>query len=131
MDKTKLLKIVLWFGTAYYLVGAFAHYFDLTIFPWYDGNLYAPYQDTLIAFVALILAYFLTVIAKDPVKNIDILKAVIVGAAAASLFSIAIVWKVDFLALGAPDKFLQTIAEGILGFFWTSMLIWLYPKGKK
>jgi hypothetical protein len=128
MDKTKLLKFVLRLGAAYYLVGAFAHYFGLTLFPWFDGNLYAPYQDTVIAFVAVVLAYFLLVIAKDPAKNAGMLKAIIISAAAASLFSVLIVWKVDFFALGAPDKFLQTIAEGILGLIWTSILIWLYPK---
>lgn len=128
MNKIGLLKLILHLGAMYYLIGSFVHYFGFTLFPWFDGNLYVPYQDTLIAFVAVLLAYFLFVVAKDPIKNIDMLKAVIVSAVAASLFSIAIVWKIDFIALGAPDKFLQTIIEGFLGFIWTGALIWLYPK---
>lgn len=131
MDKLKLLKLTLRLGAAYYVVGAIAHYFGLTLFPWFDGNLYAPYQDTVIAFVALTLAYFLLVIARDPIKNIDMLKAVIVAAMVASIFSIVIIWKVDFVAIGAPGKISQTIIEGVAGFIWVGALLWLYPKDKK
>lgn len=130
MNKPKLLKAVLYLGALYYAIGAFAHYFGLTLFPWYDGKLYAPYQDTVIAFVALVLAYLLIVTARDPAKNIDLLNAIIICAAAASVFSIAIAWKIDFTALGAPDKKLQTIVEGILGFLWTAALICLRPRQK-
>jgi hypothetical protein len=127
MNRLIALKTTLYAGAAYYVVGAVAHYFALTIFPWYDGHLYVPYQDTVIALVALILAYFLVIVARDPVKNIDMLKAIIISAVTASLVSIAIIWKVDFAALGAPGKEIQTIAEGVLGFIWSGVLIWLYP----
>jgi hypothetical protein len=128
MNKSSWLKICLYLGAAYYIIGAIVHYFGLTLFPWLDGRLYVPYQDSIIAFVALVLAYFLIVIANDPIKNRDILKAIIVSAIAASIFSIAIIWKVDFAALGTPDKRLQTITEGILGFVWSGALLWLYPR---
>lgn len=128
MDNLKVLKFVLYLGALYYFIGAIAHYFALTIFPWFDGRLYAPYQDTVIALVALVLAYFLLVVAKDPVKNRDMLKAIIVSAFAGSLFSIVVIWKVDFAALGAPDKALQSVVEGIMGFVWAGVLLWLYPK---
>ena len=118
MDKLKLLRLTLRLGAVYYVVGSFAHYFNLTIFPWFDRNLYAPYQDTIIAFVALVLAYFILVVARDPIKNIDMLKAIMVAATAASIFSIVVIWKVDFIMLGAPGKILQTITEGIAGFIW-------------
>ena len=131
MDKLKLLKLTLRLGALYYVIGAFAHYFGLTIFPWFDGHLYAPYQDTVIALVACILAYFLWVVARDPIKNIDMLRAIIVSAIAASVVSITIIWKVDFVALGAPSKIPQTIVEGILGFIWVGVLIWLFPKEVK
>ena len=131
MDKLKLLRLTLRLGAVYYVVGSFAHYFNLTIFPWFDGNLYAPYQDTIIAFVALVLAYFILVVARDPIKNIDMLKAIIVAATAASIFSIIVIWKVDFVMLGAPGKILQTITEGIAGFIWVGVLFYLYPKEKK
>ena len=131
MDKLKLLRLTLRLGAVYYVVGSFAHYFNLTIFPWFDRNLYAPYQDTIIAFVALVLAYFILVVARDPIKNIDMLKAIIVAATAASIFSIVVIWKVDFIMLGAPGKILQTITEGIAGFIWVDVLLYLYPKEKK
>ena len=115
-------------GALYYIIGAFAHYFGLTLFPWFIGKLYVPYQDTLIAFVALMLAYFLLIVAHDPIKNIDMLKAIMVSAFLASCFSVAIIWKVDFAALGAPEKIPQTITEGILGFIWVGVLMWAYPK---
>jgi len=131
MEKLKLLKLVLRLGAVYYLVGAVVHYFGLTLFPWFDGRLYTPYQDTVIAFVAFVLAYFLLVVARDPVKNIDMLKAVMVSATAASLFSIVVIWKINFVALGAAGKIPQTITEGILGFLWVGALLWLYPREKE
>jgi hypothetical protein len=123
-----MLRGVLYLGALYYVVGAVVHWFGLTLFPWFDGRLYAPYQDSVIALVALILAYFLIVVARDPIKNIDMLKAIMIAATVASIFSIAIIWKVDFAALGAPDKKLQTIVEGILGLIWVGALLYLYPK---
>jgi len=128
VNKLAQLKLTLRLGALYYIVGAIAHWFGLTIFPWFDGALYAPYQDSVIALVALILAYFLLVVARDPIKNIDMLKAIAVSATVASVFSIAVIWKVNFAALGAPGKIPQTITEGILGFVWVGVLMWLWPK---
>lgn len=127
-NKIKLLKIVLWIGAAYYLVGACVHWFAITLFPWYDANLYTPYHDSVIALCSLMFALFLAAIARDPVRNSDTLKVVIIGAFIASVFSVVIIWKVDFAALGAPAKELQTIVEGILGFIFTGIVLWLRPK---
>lgn len=66
--KLKLLKATLYMGAVYYLIGSVVHYFGLTLFPWFDGT---PYHDTIISLVAVVLALFLVVIAKDLVKNID------------------------------------------------------------
>mgnify|MGYP001611195731 CR=1 FL=1 len=126
--KIKLLKIVLFIGAGYYLVGGVVHYFGLTLFPWYDGRLYAPYHDTIIALVCLVFVMMLLAVAHDPVKNIDILKVIIVSVAIGSIVSIAVIWKVDFAVLGAPAKKLQTVVEGMLGFIYLGMLLWLYPK---
>ena len=128
MDKLKLLKATLYLGAAYYLVGAYAHYFGVTIFPWYDGSLYTPYHDSIIALVALILAILIITVAGDPIKNIDVLKTIILCIILGSIFSVAIIWKVDFVALGAPAKKLQTIVEGILGLIYSGVLLWLYPR---
>ena len=125
------MKAALYAGAAYYFIGAIAHYFGLTLFPWFDGRLYVPYQDTIIALVAVILAYFLVVVARDPIRNRDMLNAIIVSAAAASIVSITVIWKVDFVALGAPGKKIQTLVEGLLGFAWVLTMLWLYPRGEE
>ena len=129
INKLKLLKATLYLGAAYYLVGACAHYFGLTIFPWFDGRLYTPYHDSVIALVAVILALLLATVVRDPIKNIDVLKTIIFCLIIGSIFSIVIIWKVDFAALGASDKNIQTIVEGILGFIYSGALLWLYPRG--
>ncbi len=126
--KLKLLSTTLHIGAVYYLIGAVVHYFGLTLFPWFDGRLYTPYHDTIISLVAVVLALFLFAIARDPVKNLDTLNIVIIGATVASIVSIAIIWKVDFVSLGAPAKKLQTIVEGVLGFIFSLVLLWLYPR---
>jgi len=128
MTKINLLLITLWLGAAYYAVGGVAHYFAKTIFPFFDARLYAPYQDTIITFVCLFLILVLLAVARDPVKNIDILNVIIVGAFLASVFSIAVIWKIDFASLGAPLKRTQTVVEGILGLIFTGMLLILHPK---
>src|SRR3989338_7476984 len=126
--KLKLLKATLNIGAVYYLVGAVVHYFGLTIFPWFDGRLYTPYHDTIISLVAIVLTLFLIAIARDPIKNIDTLNIVIISALIGSIVSIAIIWKVDFVSLGATAKKLQTVVEGVLGFIFVSALIYLYPR---
>ena len=127
MNKLVFLKIALCVGALYYAIGGFAHWFGLTIFPWFDGRLYAPYQDSVIAVVCLVLIAFLLMTARDPIKNIDALKVIISFIFIASIFSVLIIYKVNFRALGAPAKELQTIVEGVLGFVYGFILLWLYP----
>ena len=129
--KLKLLKIVLVIGAVYYAIGGVVHYFGLTIFPWFDGRLYAPYQDTVIALVCLVFVMLLLTVARDPVKNIDMLKVIIASVAIASVVSILIIYKVDFAALGAPAKKMQTIVEGILGLIYLGFLLLTYPRKEK
>jgi hypothetical protein len=38
---------------------------------------------------------------------------------------------VDFAMLGAADKKLQTIVEGIIGFIWVAILLFLFPRKEK
>lgn len=112
----------------YYLVGTVANFFGLIIFPFYDGKLYEPYLDSIIALVAFVLALLLLVVSRDPIKNIDTLNVIVFGAFLASIFSVAIIWKVNFLELGAPGKETQIIVEGILGFVFTGILLLTYPR---
>lgn len=130
MNKLQTLKLFLVLGALYYLVGAVVHFFGLTLFPFYDGVLYQPYHDTVIALVSITLALLLLAIAKDPIKNIDSLNVIIIGGIIAIIFSVGIVWKIDFVQLGAPGKKAQTIVEMILLIIYVSSLIYLKPKSK-
>ena len=127
-DKTKLLQIVLILGTIYFLIGAIAHFFGLTIFPFYDGRLYTQYHDTVIALASLIFSIFLFTIARNPIKNIDMLKAVIISSIIAIIFNVYIISKIDFVSLGAPAKKFQTIVETILLVLFVVSLLILKPK---
>jgi len=60
INKLKLLRIVLILGALYYLIGSFVHFFGLTLFPFFDAKLYAPYHDSIIALAAVIFAFFFT-----------------------------------------------------------------------
>ena len=131
MNKSKALQLLLTLGALYFLIGAVAHLFGLTIFPFYDGRLYAPYHDTVIALSALALAIFLLSVARDPIKNADGLKAVIAAGAIAVIFNIGILWKIDFAALGAPVKKAQTMIEMMLLAGWLALLICLRPREQK
>lgn len=125
------LKIVLGLGGAYYAIGAAAHFFGLTVFPFYDGRLYTPYHDTLIALASFIISLFTFTIARDPEKNVDMLDALIIAAGLAVFASIYILMRIDFTLLGAPDKKFQTVVETILLALYTNMLIALHPKRKR
>ena len=125
MDK---LKILLYLGAAYYLIGSVVHLFGMTLFPFYDGAIYSPYHDTVISLVAIILSILLFTIAKDPKKNIDALNVVIIGCVIAIVYSIGIIFFLDFDLLGAPAKKTQTMFELILLVMFALMLHYLKPK---
>ncbi|MFA6256423.1 MAG: hypothetical protein WC606_04530 [Candidatus Absconditabacterales bacterium] len=127
INKTKILKIILYLGAVYYIIGAIAHFFGLTIFPFYDGALYTPYHDTVISLVAIVLSMVLYTVARNPEKNIDIINVMIIGGIIAIIFSIGVVWKIDFVSLGAPAKKGQTIVEAILLTMYVILLIIFKP----
>lgn len=130
MNKIKTLKLLLVLGAVYYLVGAVSHLFGLTLFPFYDSALYQPYHDAIIAVSAIFISLLLFFIAKDPIKNIDSINAVIIGGIIAIIFMGGFLLKVDFGQLGAPGKKTQTIVEMIMLVFYISLLIYLKPKNR-
>jgi hypothetical protein len=127
-NNTKLVKITLYLGAIYYVIGAVAHFFCLTIFPFYDGNLCAPYHDIVIALAAIVIALFIFATARDPIKNEDNLKVIILGVILAALFNSWIIYRVDFGSLGGPAKKFQTIAETILGLIFIIPLVYYWIK---
>lgn len=124
-------RILLILGSIYYFIGAIAHFFGLTIFPFFSGTLYVPYQDTVIALVAIILAILLWTVSRDPIKNSDVYNVILIGGILAIIFSVIILLRIDFNALNALDKKLQTIVEMILLMVYTSLLWMFRPKKAK
>lgn len=123
----KFLKILLFIGAGYYLIGGTAHFFGLTIFPFYVSVLYSPYHDTVIALSSFTLAMILFIVAKNPVKNIDVLNGLIIAGLLAILFSFYILFKIDFSQAEIEKKY-QTIIELILLVIYIIALVILKPK---
>lgn len=128
MNKIQTLKLLLVLGGLYYLIAAGVHFFGFTFFPIYDGALYQPYHDTVIAVAAIVISLLLFSTARDPVKNIDSLNVVIAGGIIAIIFCIGIIFKIDFVQLGAPGKKFQTVVEMILLIIFVGSLVYLKPK---
>ncbi len=122
--KVNLLKILLRLAAIFYLVGSVVHFFGLTLFPFYDGKLFSPYHDSMISMFCLFLSLLLVTVAKDPFKYKAVLKVIIVGFILISLFSLLIIFRIDFAVLGAPDKKMETITEGIVGLLYSVGLIY-------
>ena len=128
LHRLQLLKTLLILAAIYFLFAAFCHFFGWTVFPFYDGNLYSPYHDTLLALSDLIFVLIFLAVAKNPEKNFDILQVMIIGFFLALIFNLVIIWKIDFTFLGSPAKKSQTIFETILtGFVFVSLIL-LKPK---
>ncbi len=129
MDKkTKLLQTILAGAGAYYAIGAVAHFFGLTIFPFYVGNLYSPYHDTVIALAAVIFSASFFVAAKNPSRNRALINLFLFGAILGIAGSLWILYSADFAALGAPEKRVQTIVEAGLLLIFVACLYVLKPR---
>jgi len=125
--KLTLLKFLLKCGALFYFIGGIVHFFGLTLFPWYTAALYIPYHDTVIALTAFSLAIILFTVSKNPIKNIDVLNAVIVSGFLAVLFSIYIIFKIDFTGPAILKK-AETIFEAVLLTLYLIALILCKPK---
>lgn len=127
VNKLTILKLLLKCGALFYFIGGIVHFFGLTLFPWYTAALYTPYHDTVIALTAFSLTIILFTVSKNPVKNIDVLNAIIVSGFLAVLFSIYILLKIDFVG-PAILKRTETIVEAILLTLYLVALILCKPK---
>ena len=78
--------------------------------------------------MGLVLSILFFITARNPVKNIDVVNWIIIASAIAFIYSIGIIWKIDFAALGAPAKKLQTIVETFLLVIFGTMVFWLKPR---
>jgi len=113
--REKILKILLLFGAIFYLVGAIVHYFNITLFPWFDSALYSPYHDSIIAMASLAISGFFFATYLDPKKNIGNLWVIIIVALLSGILTISMGYTTDFFSLyGSALKSVQAGVEGWL-----------------
>lgn len=125
-QKRQALSALLLLGSLYYLIGAIAHYFCLTIFPWYDGNLCSPYHDSLIAVASLAVSGFFYVTAINPQRmRMNLWVIIVVGMLVAWLtFLHAAVF--DFVEIyGSNLKMMQAFHEGVLLLLLAVLILYL------
>jgi hypothetical protein len=128
MSKSLTLKSILVLCALYFFVAALAHFFGLTIFPFYDSALYSPYHDTLLALCDIIFFLFFAAAAINPTKNKTIITIIIAGFVLAFLTNIWIIWKIDWVHLPANTKLLQTKVEAALAAATATALFVLRPR---
>ncbi len=114
IHKKIILQAFLYALSLFYLVGAIAHYFGLTIFPWYDRALYSPYHDSIIAMAAIAMMIFLFIVASDVKNYKKIINGISLTAAINGFLTIYMAYKVNFKAYNQNNKQAQAIVEGIL-----------------
>ncbi len=109
-----ILKYLLYILSLFYLVGALVHYFGLTIFPWYDGSLYSPYHDSIIAMAAIAMMIILYIVATDIERYKKLINGITLITLINGLLTIYMAYKVNFEAYNQNNKQFQAIVEGIL-----------------
>lgn len=131
MKNKHLLSFILLLGAGYYFMGAVAHFFCLTIFPWYDGALCSPYHDSLIAVASLAVSGFFYVTSIDPQKmNMNLWVIIVVGLLVSALTFVH-AFTFDFETLYGSDlKVWQAVNEGILLLILAVLILYLRPKKK-
>lgn len=115
MNKNFLLRIVLVMMSLFFLIGAFAHQFGITLFPWYDGELYSPYHDSIIAMAALSLSGLVFMMSTDVVKYRPIIWLMSPLSLINGIWTIWMANTVEFESLyGSAAKVYQANVEGVL-----------------
>lgn len=131
LTKDGLVRLILACCALYYFVAAFAHFFGLTLFPFYDETLYSPYHDILLGLCDLVFVMIFSVVAFDPVNNIDTFHVILIAFVLVILVNIGLIWKFDFALYHSVHKQFQTIVETLLAFI-TLVSLWiLRPATKK
>ena len=99
-----ILKYSLLAGALYFLAVAAVHMLGIKapmLFVYFNVPSYA-YQDRIISFLAFGWSVFLFTVFRDPVKNVDLVKAILVAGSGAIISLSIINSKTDFQAL-SPD----------------------------
>ena len=128
LNKINIIKLLLYGASFSYIIGAIAHFFGLTLFPWYVSALYSPYHDSLIPLIAITVAILVFGIAKNLDKNPELLNVIITAGIVAIIYSSLVLLRFDYAAIGIPEKSLQTIVETASLVVFVIILILLKPK---
>lgn len=128
LDKISIIKLLLYGASVSYAVGAIAHFFGLTLFPWYTSKLYSPYHDSLIPLIAITVSILIFGIAKNLDKNPELLNIIIAAGIVAVIYSGLVLLRFDYAAIGVPEKALQTIVETVGLIIFVIVLIILKPR---
>jgi hypothetical protein len=130
MNKIRLLRAILYAVGFYHMIAAIVHFFGITLFPFYHASLYSPYHDTLIAMAAVFISLIFFVVAKNPIKYIQMLHALLLMGAIGIVTNIWILRSFNFTSLGASEKYLQTWIELSALSLVTLVVALLIPKKK-
>ena len=114
LQRKIVLKYLLYVLSFFYLIGGIAHYFGLTIFPWYDGALYSPYHDSIITMAAIAMMILIYIIAADVKKYKKLIDGISLIALIDGSLTIYMAYKVNFEAYSQNNKQFQAIVEGVL-----------------
>lgn len=131
--RTATLKWLLFVGALYFMGVSMAHMLGIKVpllFVYYNAPSYA-YQDRIISFLSFGWSMFLFTVSRDPVKNRDAVKAVLIAGLAA-LFGLNVINSVtDFHAL-SPDIHPAVFQMETLGLsVYVGALIYLYYVSKR
>jgi len=119
MKNAKVIKYLLVLGSSYYFIGAIVHFFGLSFYPWYDGLLFSPYHDAVIALCSIVFGLFLLVISTDITKYRLLINLVMIAGIIAIFFSLYIIFFID---LSGTIKRQQTMVEMALLIIYISLL---------
>lgn len=112
MTKQRTISALLYFGVAFYALGAIIHFFGLSVYPWFVAELHSSYHDTLIAISSLAMAVFFFQGARYPDSK-PLIEAIIIASLLCGPLIILMGLFVDFNALNAAAKGSQAVLEGI------------------
>src|SRR3989338_1685691 len=114
LQRKKVLQYLLYALSFFYLIGGLAHFFGLTIFPWYDKALYSPYHDSIITMAAIAIMIIIFIIATDVQKYKKLIDRLSLISLINGLLTLYMAYKVNFGAYNQNNKQFQAIAEGVL-----------------
>jgi len=127
--KSSILKLSLLSGAVYFFLVSVAHLSGLKIpglYIYFDIPSY-PYQDNIVAFLALGWSIFFYTAFTDVLKNIALVKAILIAGAAAIIVLSIINFKTDFQLLNSNvDINIIWLEIFILFIYWLWLVVFYF-----